>query len=178
MKDIDDYQIVIIGFIVHVSSTILERTKIALTKGISCVESDDRSFIYDPSYSSVPRRKGESAGRIGNYRIPPKWNWQSSIKDTIEMMHLEDQDSHKLVVMITDKIEDKDIYQFAMGMNLDVKLDAECKFVVCGIGDFYSKEAVDKIRESHKNCEYKHHNLPEELENTINCLYTEQLQKE
>lgn len=178
MHDIDHYQIAIIGFIVDVSPAILERTKIALTKGIRCIESDDRCFMYDPSYPSVPKRKGESAGRICNYRPPAKWKWQDAMKSTIELMCMEDHDSHKLIIMVTDKIEDTDLHEISMGFNWDIKHDAECHFVICGVGDSYRQVLMKEICNCHPECEFISHESPENLEKTIIQMYRKHLQSE
>ena len=178
MKDIDHYQIAIIGLVVDVSPKILERTKIALTKGVKAIESDDRCFIYDPEHPSVPKRKGESAGRICNYNPKGKWNWQIAMKDAIELMCVEDYDSHKLIMMVTDKVQEQDIYQISMGFNWDLKHDAGCYFAMCGIGKSYNKDLMGQVCEHHNRCDFISHNQPEELEDTIKNLYVKHLKNE
>lgn len=178
MKDIDHYQIAIIGFIVDVSPAILERTKIALTKGIKCIESDDRCFIYDPNYPSVPKRKGESAGRICNYKPPRKIEWQDALKSTIELMCMEDYDSHKLIMMVTDRMVDSDFHQISSGFNWDVKHDAECRFVICQLGDNIEDTLIEDVCKCHNHCERISHKSPEELEQTVIQMYRMHLHNE
>lgn len=170
--DIDDYDISILGFVVDVYPTILESVKWTLTKSIMCLESDDRAFVYDHSDMAIPRRKGKTAGMIGNFWPPKTWNMQRWIKESVELMHLEDPTAHKTIFVISDNYDPKNAYQYEMGMNWDSKLDDDCEFVMCGVAN--CNPSFESLCEKHPRCRYIHHSDIQDLQRTIACVYQKQ----
>lgn len=170
--DIDDYDVAILGFVVDVCPTILEKIKLTLTKSIRCLESDDRAFIYDHNHMTIPRRKGKTAGIIGNFWPPNVWDMQNWIKESVELMHLEDPTARKTIFVIADSYDSKHAYEFEMGMNWDLKLDSDCEFVLCGVDG--CENTMESLCSKHPRCRYVSHSEIYDLQRTIACVYQQQ----
>jgi len=99
------------------------------------------------------RHPGEVVGAFMNVKQLGGFRIDHALKQTVYLMTMEDIDAEKYVFLVIDK-DSKTLERYVQkGLSLDVKEDADCQFVLCGIGE-PSPELLGRLADFHPRCTY------------------------
>jgi hypothetical protein len=98
---------------------------------IDAMQINDRAYIYDSGNSQVFRHPGEMKACFANRKYE-KLNLSQAVKQSVCVLQAEDVEKHLIVVV--DYYDDLLWRNINMGMNLDVRNDNDCNFIICNLG--------------------------------------------
>jgi hypothetical protein len=128
-----------IGFIANITTPHLSEVKKILVRRVADLEPDDGVLVYPAEEIS---NLGQAVADVTRLRYQKYFSWRDAIKQIKTALSLHDES--KIIVMITDVIQDTDVYEINMATKPGI-LGAEFDFHMIGLNiDLQSLEHVNK----------------------------------
>lgn len=164
-----DYSECLMGFVLIASEFHIESVKDAVSKGLFCMESDDRAYLYAPGDNEVCKR-AKAVAKVADFNLlGPRIDLSLAIDQSFEILRAEDFDYAKVLFVIVD--------QYNVLNNLKIKLllqkeECDCHVFLCGLGRGYDK-AIKELSEL-ENTTFRHFDRADGLTDFIRGVYKEQ----
>jgi len=100
-------------------------------------------FVAHPNNDDIPRTQGESVSQIANYDEPDKFSVETALRQATNIVG--NQEGERLIFVVTDRFQAKQLYQFSKGPLINRTKDYGCKFYFLGIGGKYDKQAYRQL---------------------------------
>jgi hypothetical protein len=121
----------------------LDKVKEELVKYIkeSVVDGEDVFYLYHPEIIESMIKNGEKVSSVSNYETD---GWQFdlnyALKQTLYVIGAEDPDADRMVILITDRLEE--IAPLKKFVTINKKDDYDCDLLVIPIGDRCDGDAI------------------------------------
>lgn len=118
---------------------------------------EDSLYLYHADLVDTMIKNGDQVSAVSNYETDGwKFNISNALKQTLYVIAAEDDDYRKILILVTDRIDNTTPLKKAMRLN-EVN-GYEVKFLVVGIGGRYNKDEVGQLAEqdgtlAHLYCE-------------------------
>tara|TARA_Y100000034_G_scaffold129283_1_gene185441 strand:+ start:175 stop:897 length:723 start_codon:yes stop_codon:yes gene_type:complete len=129
-----EYTPTIVGLVLDVSkSEGMAAAKQALVKFFAHFNNEDRIYLYGPNNTDIPRRRGETLGKVMNHNHH-KIRMGLAIKQCVWLMDAEDEEDYKKIIfVITDGINPLHNYEIRKALFYD--REGEFEFVFLCLDD-------------------------------------------
>lgn len=145
-----DYNSVVIGVILRVNHTRLQKVKNALVAAAQRFETDDRSYVYVPGEYQVLNRRGAFIGKVSNY-LPMPLRLDFALKQTVYVLALEEPDTEKHIFVFVDDYKVSEQFGFLKGLNTDIREHIKVNYTIM---DFSNNADLKAASAQHPRCQY------------------------
>jgi len=132
------------------------------------IEAEDALYLYHPEIVESVEGPGLAVSTIGNYETDG-WllDLHTALKQTFYVVATEDPDYEKVILLITDRLQDDAALQKLLF--LEDRQQTECTLILVGIGSHYKKKLLADLAKA-DSVLYLHLDNPSSLSsNLMNC---------